>query len=207
MACSKRVGAGSSAETAAGASCRGEARRGAVGIAFAEGARAGRERKEDQRGNATEDEAEAGRPVQPRHPRNRPPGGMAEGSMLRSGPLPRRQDGGRRDRKPAGKGQRDPFVSPIVERPRTGANCTGSGRQCLLVGDIVLQGVVRYTGGYIAVVTSGDHTYFLHDNDPLADGDVERITKDSITLRQRSTDILGRPVVHEVTKKLGVPAA
>lgn len=111
------------------------------------------------------------------------------------------------NRKPAGKGQRDPFVSPIVERMRTGANCTGTGRQCLLVGDVVLQGVVRYTGGYVAVVTSGDHTYFLHDNDPLADGDVERITKDAITLRQRSTDILGRPVVHEITKKLGVPPA
>ncbi len=108
--------------------------------------------------------------------------------------------------KPGGKRQRDPFVSPIIERPRTGANCTGNGRQCLLVGDIVLQGVVRYTGGYVAVVTSGDHTYFLHDNDPLADGDVARISKDAITLRQRSTDILGRPSVHEVIKKLGVPA-
>ena len=73
------------------------------------------------------------------------------------------------------------------------------------MGDIVLQGVVRYTGGFIAVVMSSEHTYFLHDNDPLADGDVERITKDSITLRQRSTDILGRSVVHEVTKKLGAP--
>jgi hypothetical protein len=109
-------------------------------------------------------------------------------------------------RKPGGKGARDPFVSPIVEKIRSGANCTGSGRQCLLVGDIVLQGVVQYTGGYVAVVTSGDHTYFLHDNDPLADGDVERITKSAITLRQRSTDVLGRAVVHEVTRKLGVPA-
>ena len=108
--------------------------------------------------------------------------------------------------KPARKGERDPFVSPIIERPHIGANCTGSGRQCLLVGDIALQGVVQYTGGYVAVVTSGEHTYFLHDNDPLADGEVERITKNSIMLRQRSTDVLGRPVVHEVTKKLGVPA-
>jgi hypothetical protein len=110
------------------------------------------------------------------------------------------------DRKPAHKGERDPFVSPIVERGRIGANCTGSGRQCLFVGDINLQGVVRYTTGYIAVVVSGEHTYFLHENDPLADGDVERITTNAITLRQRSSDILGRPVVHEVTRKLGVPA-
>jgi hypothetical protein len=108
--------------------------------------------------------------------------------------------------KPAGKGKRDPFVSPIVERPRIGANCTGSGRQCLFVGDISLQGVVRDSSGYIAVVASGVHTFFLHEKDPLADGDVVRITKDAITLRQRSSDILGRPQVHEVTKKLGVPA-
>ena len=108
--------------------------------------------------------------------------------------------------RPARKGARDPFVSPIVERPRIGANCTGSGRQCLFVGDISLQGVVRDSSGYIAVVASGVHTFFLHENDPLADGDVVRITKDAITLRQRSSDILGRPQVHEVTKKLGVPA-
>jgi hypothetical protein len=109
--------------------------------------------------------------------------------------------------RPARKGERDPFVSPIVERARAGENCTGSGRKCLLVGDIGLQGIVRYSSGYIAVVAGGTHTYFLRENDPLADGDVVRITKDAITMRLRSTDILGRPVVHEVTRKLGAPAA
>lgn len=109
-------------------------------------------------------------------------------------------------RKPAHKGDRDPFVSPIVERGRIVSDCSGGGRKCLFVGDIVLQGVVQDSSGYIAVVASGDHTYFLHDSDPLADGDVEKITKESITLRQHSSDILGRPVVHEVTRKLGVPA-
>ena len=104
------------------------------------------------------------------------------------------------------KGQRDPFVSPLVEH-NPGGHCTGTGRQCLYVGDIALQGVVRYPGGFIAVVMSGDHTYFLHDHDPLADGDVERITSDAIILRQHSTDILGRPLVREVTRKLGAPAA
>jgi hypothetical protein len=94
-----------------------------------------------------------------------------------------------------------------VERARVGENCTGSGRKCLFVEDITLQGVVRYTNGYIAVVMSGEHTYFLHERDPLADGDVERISSDAITLRQRSSDVLGRPVEHEVTRKLGVPSA
>jgi hypothetical protein len=93
-----------------------------------------------------------------------------------------------------------------VERSHIGGNCTGSGRQCLFVGELGLQGVVQSPSGYIAVVVSGEHTYFLRENDPLADGDVERITKDTITMRQRSSDILGRPVVREVTRKLGVPA-
>jgi hypothetical protein len=66
--------------------------------------------------------------------------------------------------------------------------------------------VVRTPSGFIAVVVNGEHTYFLHENDPLADGAVERITKDAIILRERSSDALGRPLTREVTKKLGVPA-
>jgi hypothetical protein len=75
-----------------------------------------------------------------------------------------------------------------------------------VVGEITLNGVVRSPGGFIAVVVNGEHTYFLRKDDPLADGAVEKITLDAITLRQRSSDALGRPVVREVTKKLGVPA-
>jgi hypothetical protein len=101
---------------------------------------------------------------------------------------------------------RDPFVNPIVERKFTPASCAGTGRQCLVVGEIRLQGVVRAPSGYIAVVANGEHTYFLHENDPLADGAVDKITRDSITLHLRTTDPLGRPVTREVTKKLGTPA-
>jgi hypothetical protein len=110
------------------------------------------------------------------------------------------------DGKTPRKGVRDPFVSPIIERIRSAATCSGSGRQCLLVGEITLHGVVRSPNGFIAVVMNGEHTYFLRENDPLADGDVARITRDAITLRQRSSDVLGRPTVREVTRKLGVPA-
>jgi membrane protein involved in colicin uptake len=105
------------------------------------------------------------------------------------------------------KNNRDPFVSPIIERVPGRAKCAGTGRQCLFVGDVQLQGVVESSGSYIAVVASGIHTYFLRDNDPLADGEVERITRNAIILRQRSSDALGRPVVREVTKKLGGPPA
>jgi hypothetical protein len=106
----------------------------------------------------------------------------------------------------AGKGQRDPFVSPVVERFRGAASCTGTGRQCLVVDEITLHGVVSSPSGFIAVVMNGEHTYFLREKDPLANGAVERITKDTIILRERSSDFLGRPSTREVTKKLGVPA-
>jgi hypothetical protein len=105
------------------------------------------------------------------------------------------------------KVQRDPFVSPVVERIREVATCTGTGRQCLLVGEVSLSGVVRSPNGYIAVVVNGEHTYFLRENDPLADGAVERITNDAIILRERSSDAGGHPIMREVTKKVGaVPA-
>lgn len=101
------------------------------------------------------------------------------------------------------RGQRDPFVSPIMDRARTPIACVGTGKQCLEIGEVSLHGVVRGPAGYIAVVVNGDHTYFLHEKDPLANGQVERITKDSIVLRERYYDDTGRPVTREVTRKLG----
>jgi len=103
-------------------------------------------------------------------------------------------------------GRRDPFVSPVVDRIRV-ASCSGSGKQCLVIGEISLHGVVHSPSGFLAVVMNGEHTYFLRENDPLADGSVERITKDAIILRERSSDVFGRPVMREVTKRLGVPPA
>ena len=104
------------------------------------------------------------------------------------------------------KGRRDPFVSPIIGKMSSSTNCVGAGKRCLYIGDVRLLGIVQSSNGVIAVVASGRHTYFLREHDPLADGDVERITSDTITLRQRSSDVMGRPVMHEVTRKIGAPA-
>jgi len=105
-----------------------------------------------------------------------------------------------------GKGQRDPFVSPVIEHIRGGSTCKGTGRQCLEVGEITLNGIVRSSAGTIAVVSTGDHTYFLHVNDPLANGSVERINRDSIVLREHYQDDFGHQASREVTRKLGTPA-
>lgn len=101
------------------------------------------------------------------------------------------------------KGGRDPFVSPIVERSaKTQPACSGTGKHCLYTGQVILQGVVESDNGVLAVVVSGGRTYFLREHDMLADGEVEKITKTGMTLRQRSTDIAGRPIVREITRKL-----
>jgi hypothetical protein len=107
--------------------------------------------------------------------------------------------------KVGGKGQRDPFVSPVVDRSHTPIVCTGTGKACLEVGEVSLHGVVHGASGYIAVVVNGEHTYFLRQNDPLANGQVVRITKDSIVLRERSTDDAGRPSTREVIRKISGP--
>jgi len=86
------------------------------------------------------------------------------------------------------------------------AACIGSGKQCLEIGEINLQGVVYGPTGFIAVVANGEHTYFLREHDPLANGTVERITKDSIVLHERYFDDLGRPATREVTRKIAGPA-
>lgn len=145
------------------------------------------------------------------NPRRTPSTSAVQSSSRERGSRHRAQPFARRislakNGKAAPKGERDPFVSPIVKRKFTPASCTGSGRQCLVVSDITLNGVVRSPSGFIAVVVNGERTYFLRKDDPLADGAVAKITWNTITLRQRSSDAVGRPLVREVTKKLGAPA-
>jgi Tfp pilus assembly protein PilP len=104
-------------------------------------------------------------------------------------------------------GRRDPFVSPI--RSQTGvaptSACT-SGKRCLNIPELVLQGTVRdITGKMMAVVTTSNRTrtYTLRENDQVFNGSVEKITSDSIIFREYVRDPLGRESAREVVKKLG----
>jgi Tfp pilus assembly protein PilP len=103
-------------------------------------------------------------------------------------------------------GRRDPFVSPI----RTGSvnsgptpNCT-SGKRCLSIPELVLQGTVKDTTGKMmaVVANSTKKTYFLRENDQVFNGSVEKITSDSIIFREYVKDPLGRETAREVVKKL-----
>ncbi|HEU5235174.1 MAG TPA: hypothetical protein VFU50_20115 [Terriglobales bacterium] len=103
-------------------------------------------------------------------------------------------------------GKRDPFLNPLVAAGTRDSSCT-TGKRCLVVDQIVLKGVVQMKEGNLALVeNAGKHSYPLHENDVLYDGSVVKISGDSVTFREESKDILGRPVSREVVKKVTAPS-
>lgn len=103
-------------------------------------------------------------------------------------------------------GRRDPFVSPVVNRSMLGSGCS-TGKRCLAIDQIILQGVVKSETGMIAVVVNAlNKAYFLHENDPVFNGYVVKITGDSIIFKETVQDKLGKPFEREVTKKISTPA-
>jgi Tfp pilus assembly protein PilP len=109
------------------------------------------------------------------------------------------------EKKWAMSGKRDPFFSPVVQQP-TGSNCS-TGKKCLDIGQINLRGVVKSESGFIAVVTNSlNKAYFLHENDPVFNGYVVRITGDSVVFQETVQDKLGKPLTREVVKRIFTPA-
>jgi hypothetical protein len=103
-------------------------------------------------------------------------------------------------------GRRDPFISPVVSRAMTGSGCS-TGKRCLAIDQINLRGVVKSDEGMIAVVVNAlDKAYFLHENDPVFNGYVVRITGDSVIFKESVQDKFGKPFTREVTKKIFTPA-
>jgi len=109
------------------------------------------------------------------------------------------------EKKWAMNGKRDPFFSPVVQQP-TGSGCS-TGKKCLEIGQINLRGVVKAESGFIAVVTNSlNKAYFLHENDPVFNGYVVRITGDSVVFSETGQDKLGKPITREVVKRIFTPA-
>lgn len=103
-------------------------------------------------------------------------------------------------------GRRDPFISPVVSRTMLGSGCS-TGKRCLAIDQINLQGVVKSETGMIAVVVNAlNKAYFLRENDPVFNGYVVKITGDSIIFKETIQDKMGKPFEREVTKKISTPA-
>jgi Tfp pilus assembly protein PilP len=102
-------------------------------------------------------------------------------------------------------GKRDPFFSPVLQTS-SGSGCS-TGKKCLEIGQINVRGVVKSESGFIAVVTNSlNKAYFLHENDPVFNGYVVRITGDSVVFQETVQDKLGKPLTHEVVKRIFTPA-
>ena len=103
-------------------------------------------------------------------------------------------------------GRRDPFLSPVVNHSMGGSGCS-TGKRCLAVDQIALQGIVKSDAGMIAVVVNAmNKAYFLRENDPVFNGYVVKITGDSIVFKETLQDKLGKSFTREVTKKISTPA-
>jgi hypothetical protein len=108
------------------------------------------------------------------------------------------------EKKWAMNGKRDPFFSPITQQVTT-SGCS-TGKKCLEIGQINVRGVVKSESGFIAVVTNSlNKAYFLHENDPVFNGYVVRITGDSVVFQETFQDKLGKSLTREVTKKILTP--
>jgi len=109
------------------------------------------------------------------------------------------------EKKWAMNGKRDPFFSPITQQTTT-SGCS-TGKKCLEIGQINVRGVVKSESGFIAVVTNSlNKAYFLHENDPVFNGYVVKITGDSVVFQETFQDKLGKSLTREVTKKILTPA-
>jgi Tfp pilus assembly protein PilP len=103
-------------------------------------------------------------------------------------------------------GRRDPFLSPVISRTVLGSGCN-TGKRCLAIDQINLQGVVKSDSGMIAVVVNAlNKAYFLRENDPVFNGYVVKITGDSVIFKETIEDKMGKPFEREVTKKISTPA-
>jgi len=110
----------------------------------------------------------------------------------------------------SGVGKRDPFISPIstATGPVVPASNCASGKRCLVIDQLVLRGVVKTATGMIAVVANSvNKAYFLHENDPVFNGYVVRITGDSVVFKENTLDNVGHKISRDVVKKVTPPSA
>ncbi len=111
---------------------------------------------------------------------------------------------------PVEAGRRDPFYTPPPARPGSpeGAGVEGPlppGKRGLIISQLALQGIVRMETNrtMIAVVANPENrAYFLRENDELYNGNVSKITADSVYFTERYRDADGRTSTREVVKRL-----
>ncbi len=99
--------------------------------------------------------------------------------------------------------RRDPFESLIGRQGNKAAGPLPPGKLGLQVSTLRLDGIVRSPNGMIAVVSNPQaRTYFLREGDRLYDGSVEKISMDGVSFHEEGKDAFGKPVEHQVNKRI-----
>lgn len=102
-------------------------------------------------------------------------------------------------------GRRDPFQPIVIRPPQQEIPAQlPPGLRGLVIGQIRVQGIVRgINNEWIAVVDNNtNRAYFLRERDEVWNGVVSRITVDTVTFQERSTDANGRITNRDVEKKI-----
>jgi hypothetical protein len=105
----------------------------------------------------------------------------------------------------ASSARRDPFSTLLNNNQPTGGPVVNlpPGKAGLVVGTLHIDGIVRGSGGMIAIVSNPQQrVYFLREGDKLYDGSIEHITLEAITFHEIGKDAFGKPLDREVTKRL-----
>jgi Tfp pilus assembly protein PilP len=103
-------------------------------------------------------------------------------------------------------GRRDPFISPLrLQEDKKTTVCT-TGVRCLIIDQVVLKGIVKTQQGMIAMVENASKKqYNLREKDPVFNGQVTKITGDSLIFRENMTDSTGHQSTREVVKRVTAP--
>jgi len=101
--------------------------------------------------------------------------------------------------------RRDPF-DPLLNKAQAGNAAPENlppGKAGLVVASLRIDGIVRGSGGMIAIVSNPQRrVYFLREGDKLYDGSVDHITLEAISFHEFGKDAFGKPLERQVTKRL-----
>ena len=102
------------------------------------------------------------------------------------------------------QGRRDPFQSLIGPAPRLQAGQRPVGPQGFLIDEIKIQGVVKTRQqGLVAMINGPDNkSYLVKIGDKVLDGEIIRITPNSIVFRQEVNDPTRIERFREVVKEI-----
>jgi type IV pilus assembly protein PilP len=102
-------------------------------------------------------------------------------------------------------GRRDPFRSLLSRPDNRNLGQRPPGIAGISIDDVVVQGIWRTRGGFIAQVRATDNkSYLLRAGDLLYDGEVTRVAQNEVTFRQNLNDPQSVKPFRDVTKQLNV---